>query len=278
MSNDGYIKLMRRGVRELLYSDPKAFLLLTQVADRALRTKQYNVHRLEVGEAMIGDHKKLAMTRKEYRTRLERLVTAGFLTTRGANKGTVAKLSDARVFDINVDDKGHQGAIKRASGGSATVPKKATKRAIKESALIHTGTNGSDRSQAEKGHQKGHQGAIKRKKRAIKRATKEEASKNGRMKEREEPLTRKEAAALYEDDERFAHKDVYGSLSKKFNGGKLQFPSVIEAWLTNERNPRRRPRRTPAVNGHAVIEQPIPEGDQAEMAKELAELRRKAGV
>jgi hypothetical protein len=65
-------------------------------------------------------------------------------------------------------------------------------------------------------------------------------------KEREEPLGKKDAKALYRDDPRFAHKDVDGSLSRMFKEHKLQFPSAIEVWLGRERNPRKPLRSTPA--------------------------------
>jgi hypothetical protein len=107
--NSGFIKLNRgEALRELLYGDPLAFLLLAQVAERARRTDGYNKLGLEVGEALIGEHDSIGLTRQNYRTRLHRLVTGGFLTIRATNDGTIARLSDTRVFDINSEESNQQ--------------------------------------------------------------------------------------------------------------------------------------------------------------------------
>jgi hypothetical protein len=242
MSNGGFIKLNRGGFRELLYNDPFAYLLLSQVADRALRTDQYNVHQMEVGEALIGDHRKIGLTRRAYRTRIDRLVNAGFLTIKTTNRGTVAKLANSRVFDINPDNGGQQN---------------------------------------------GQQAASKRPPNGQQAATKEECKKrkNERMKEREEPLSIEEARALYRDDPRFAHKDVDGSLSKMFKEGKLQFPSAIEVWLERETKPRQKPKGgehagtwRDSNKAPSPPEQPVSPEKQAEFARELAELKAKAGL
>ena len=193
MSNAGFIKLNRGPDTDDLLRDPPALALMCQIAMRARRTEGYNVHGLEVGEALIGDYKKIGLSRRQYRTRLEKLAKAGFLTIKTTNKGTIARLTNTRVFDINADDNGQQN---------------------------------------------GQQAANKRPTDGQQAATNKNDKKEKNEIKREEPLSLEEARALYRDDPRFAHKDVDGSLSKKFKDGKLQFPSAIEVWLTRETKPK----------------------------------------
>jgi hypothetical protein len=128
----GFVKLIRGPDTDELLLDPPAFALLCQVALRARRTDGYNVHKLEVGEALIGDYKKVGLTRRQYRTRLDRLVNAGFLTIKTTNKGTIAKLTNARVFDINSEENGKQNdqhaTNKRPSNGQQAATNKNDKK------------------------------------------------------------------------------------------------------------------------------------------------------
>ncbi len=59
---------------------------------------------MEAGEALIGDHGEIGLTRKQYRTRLERLKAANLISAKGGNRGTIARLMDTRVFDINASE------------------------------------------------------------------------------------------------------------------------------------------------------------------------------
>ena len=135
MSN-GFIKLNRGPDTDDLLLDPQAFALLCQVAMRARRTGGYNVHALEVGEALIGDHRQLGMTRRQYRTRLDRLAKAGFLTIKTTNKGTIARLVNSKVFDINSDENGqqngHRAASKRPTDGQRAATNKNEKKGKNE--------------------------------------------------------------------------------------------------------------------------------------------------
>ena len=84
-----------------LMKKPFAFLLLTQIARRAKRTDDFNLHNLEIGESLIGDYKNIGATEQQYRTAKSNLQKWGFATFRSTNKGTIAKLTDTRVYDIN---------------------------------------------------------------------------------------------------------------------------------------------------------------------------------
>jgi hypothetical protein len=98
-----WFKVMRSEEALELFKDPPAFVLLALIAFRAQRTAKFNRHNLEPGEAFIGDHKACGLTQQEYRTAKSKLAEWGFATFKSTNKGTVAKLIDTRVFDINAE-------------------------------------------------------------------------------------------------------------------------------------------------------------------------------
>ena len=84
-----------------LLCDLLAFGLLALIAFRARWRSGFSTDGLEIGEALIGDYKNCGMTRREYRTRLARLLKWGLITARPTPKGTIAKLTSTAVFDIN---------------------------------------------------------------------------------------------------------------------------------------------------------------------------------
>jgi len=94
MRTDDVIELLRF---------PIALALLTQIALRARRTvEQFNPHHLKLGEALIGDYRSIGATRQQYRTAKRQLVEWGVITIRVTIKGTIARLSNFQVFDVNV--------------------------------------------------------------------------------------------------------------------------------------------------------------------------------
>jgi hypothetical protein len=107
MNEHGFIMFNRTPETDELLHDPLAFALLAQIAMRARWRTAFSSNGLEVGEALIGDHKSLGMTRAQYRTRVDRLEKWQLITTRTTNKGTIAKLISSFVFDINQTTKDH---------------------------------------------------------------------------------------------------------------------------------------------------------------------------
>jgi len=114
---DTYIMLKRSDDTLALLSNPNAFALLTIIAIRARRTDAFNIHSLKLGEALIGDYKSCGLTRQQYRTALSKLEEWNFIATKATNKGTIATLADARVYDINKtlnnQQDNHQATIKQ---------------------------------------------------------------------------------------------------------------------------------------------------------------------
>lgn len=111
---NSFYKALRSAEHLELLQHPNAYTLLALIAIRAKRDNAPALFDMQPGEALIGDLEACGLTRKAYRHALKQLTEWGYITTRGANKGTIAKLINTTVFDINVDDRGHQGAIKRA--------------------------------------------------------------------------------------------------------------------------------------------------------------------
>jgi hypothetical protein len=93
---------------ELMRANGRAYLLAFAIASRAKWRDGFSAHGLELGEALVGDHESIGLTRQEYRTAIGFLVRHGFCTIRTTNKGTIAKLTDSRVFEVGLWPDNHQ--------------------------------------------------------------------------------------------------------------------------------------------------------------------------
>lgn len=87
-------------LRELIENAPLAFTLAAIIAMRARHSPGISIKGLCRGEALIGDYEKFGMTRQQYRTALRQLNTWGFATIKTTRRGTIAKLTDSRLFDV----------------------------------------------------------------------------------------------------------------------------------------------------------------------------------
>jgi hypothetical protein len=99
---EGFIKYMRSEEAVNLHSNRNANHLLSIIAFRASRNGN-PVLGVKPGEAFIGDFKKIGFTHREYRSAITNLVKWGYVTTTTTNKGTIAKLCNSDVYDINSD-------------------------------------------------------------------------------------------------------------------------------------------------------------------------------
>lgn len=100
--------LQRSKITEELLQKPDCFALLTQIALRARRSDDFNLHNLQIGESFIGDYKRAGLTEQRYRTAKNNLAKWRFATFKATNRGTIAKLTDSRVYDINEDESNGQ--------------------------------------------------------------------------------------------------------------------------------------------------------------------------
>lgn len=98
-----FIKLIRSGYSLDLIKHPNEFTLLSLIAYRAKRTGKLNIHKLEIGESLIGDHNSCGLTRQKYRTALNNLIEWKIITTKTTNKGTIAKIINSDIYDVNVE-------------------------------------------------------------------------------------------------------------------------------------------------------------------------------
>ena len=105
---DGFIKMSRNSNVDELMKDIPAFMLLTQIARRARRMDSFSVDNLEPGEALIGDYSEIGLTYQQYRSAKERLKKYGLATFKPTNKGTIAKLVNTNIYDINIDVSNQQ--------------------------------------------------------------------------------------------------------------------------------------------------------------------------
>lgn len=121
---------MRTEEADFLDNHPIANHVLNVIARRARRTP-CKLNKLEIGECFIG-HKGLGITERQYRTAKKQLsewtlveFKRGRKTT---DKGTVAKLLDSRVYDINAtEDDGRVTEERRKNDGKETTNKECNK-------------------------------------------------------------------------------------------------------------------------------------------------------
>lgn len=101
----GFIKLARSDdLIALLKRRSSAYCLLTLIALRARRTNYRIFDELNVGEALIGDEKSYGASKRTYRTDKQFLKKNGLATFRSTNKGTIARIVDTSIFDINPEN------------------------------------------------------------------------------------------------------------------------------------------------------------------------------
>ena len=82
--------------------------LFSLIAHRAKISNIPSPYGLEIGEALIGDYASCGLTRQKYRTALKNLKKWKFITTRITNKGTIAKIINSDIWDLNLNIINHQ--------------------------------------------------------------------------------------------------------------------------------------------------------------------------
>jgi hypothetical protein len=107
MDDKGFIKFIRESkeYEMLILRRPTAFVLLSLIVKRAKRTNDHPYPELEMGEALIGDYRIYGATERTYRTDKKYLEKFNFSTFKTTSKGTIAKLTNSSVFDINIEEE-----------------------------------------------------------------------------------------------------------------------------------------------------------------------------
>lgn len=148
----GFIKLMRSDATRELLRDGPAFQLLTQIALRAKRTNDFNVHGLQIGQALIGDYASCGLTRRKYRTAMAHLERYGLARFQATHKGTIATLLDVTIYDINEEQASQRSdqrpANKRPTEGhqAATIKNEKKEEKEKKGKAHHGGSSRSARN------------------------------------------------------------------------------------------------------------------------------------
>ena len=130
----GFIKAMRTEEADFLDDHPIANHVLNVIARRARRTP-CKLNKLEVGECFIG-HKGLGITERQYRTAKKQLSEWSLVEfkrgRKATDKGTVAKLLDSRVYDINITEGDGRRTEEGRKGDGKETTNKECKNEIKE--------------------------------------------------------------------------------------------------------------------------------------------------
>jgi hypothetical protein len=131
----GFVKAMRSDEAAFLDSNPLANHVLNVIARRARRSPCL-LTGLQIGECFVG-HKGLGLSEQQYRTVKKNLQKWGFVEFKKAgrvtDRGTVAKLLNSDVYDINeVDPNGTATEDQRKDNGRPTEGQRQTKNVISE--------------------------------------------------------------------------------------------------------------------------------------------------
>jgi hypothetical protein len=130
-----FVKAMRNEQAAFLDTNPLANHVLNVVARRARRTPD-PLNGLQVGECFVG-HKGLGLSEQQYRTVKKNLQKWGLVEFKKAervtDRGTVAKLLNSDIYDINeIDPNGSLTEEQRKDNGSPTEGQRQTKNVIKK--------------------------------------------------------------------------------------------------------------------------------------------------
>ena len=103
-----FYKIVRSQETLDLLKYPYEFTLFALIAYRARRKNGSNINNLEVGEALMGDYENHGATEQRYRTAKNNLERWGFITNKATNKGTIIKIINTDIFNINEDHTNEQ--------------------------------------------------------------------------------------------------------------------------------------------------------------------------
>lgn len=190
---------------------PPAFLLLTQIAQRA-RRKAALFDELEVGQAKVGDYKRLGLSETQYRKAKDLLEGNGLATFKGTRKGTIATLCDTTIYEINSEQ------------GDGQQNNKGTNR----------GRTGDEQGTSNQEGKKGEEGKKEEEKKESKKVTNLEDEEMGLLKEPWEEYMgykKKEGKGTYKtkDSEAKAFKKLW----RLSNGDKETAQQIVDQSIEN---------------------------------------------
>ena len=130
-----FVKALRSEQAAFLDTNPLANHVINVIARRARRTPD-PLNGLQIGECFVG-HKGLGLSEQQYRTVKKNLQKWGLVEFKKAervtDRGTVAKLLNSDIYDINEDDpNGRPTEDQRKTNGRVTEDQRQTKNVIME--------------------------------------------------------------------------------------------------------------------------------------------------
>lgn len=119
----GFIKMMRINHKnsyqwEFLLLRPSALALFTIMAHRARRAAGIDPKsgsKLEAGECFLGDFKTCGLSARQYRTAKGHLEKVGLAAFKPTNRGTIGKIINSVIYNINIDEGDEQNASSATS-------------------------------------------------------------------------------------------------------------------------------------------------------------------
>jgi hypothetical protein len=127
-------------VKELITEYPFAFIILSLIAQRARWKPGVDpTTGLQQGEAMIGasdfegHRKNCGLSRSNYRSGLNKLLSIDFITVKVTSKGTIAKICDSSIYDLNLNDTHRPSHLEVTSKSPLTKKDKKEKKDISSS-------------------------------------------------------------------------------------------------------------------------------------------------
>lgn len=145
-----FIKLIKSElVLEMLRDRPTALNLIMLIALRAKRRNTLDTSSTKIGEALIGDFQSYGVSEQVYRSDKNYLKINGLVTFKPTPKGTIAKLVDSTIIDINVDTaNGRASENQRTANGQLTT-KEEYKNIRNKNKYINTGSKNLEKTDFE---------------------------------------------------------------------------------------------------------------------------------
>lgn len=134
MENKYFVKFMMHSPEflALIIHRPTAFVLLALIVYRARKVLLDINDGIEIGEAFIGDYEKYGATLQSYRTDKKYLEKFNIATFKATNRGTVAKIVNASIFDISRVSSTNKLTDKQQSNNMQSTTKQEVRSEIKE--------------------------------------------------------------------------------------------------------------------------------------------------
>lgn len=95
-----YVKMVKSEYLDELVKDHSAFALLAVIASKVKTTNSFSIHNLKRGQVLLENCSFYGFKKTAYANAKKRLEKYGFATFEGTKKGTIATLSNNKIFNI----------------------------------------------------------------------------------------------------------------------------------------------------------------------------------